>query len=76
MPSICDLKSAIYNFQFQKYVVRQPLPTTTIQRSICITPKEVLTLIREKEVKAIDLRFVDLPGTWQHFTIPPKHLEE
>lgn len=41
-----------------------------------MTPKEVLTLIREKEVKAIDLRFVDFPGTWQHFTIPPKHLEE
>ena len=41
-----------------------------------MTPKEVLTLIREKEVKAIDLRFIDLPGTWQHFTIPPHHLEE
>ncbi|HZZ81035.1 MAG TPA: type I glutamate--ammonia ligase [Gemmataceae bacterium] len=41
-----------------------------------MTPKEVLTLIREKEVKAIDLRFVDLPGTWQHFTIPISHLEE
>lgn len=41
-----------------------------------MTPKEVLTLIREKEVKAIDLRFVDFPGTWQHFTIPPSHLEE
>ena len=41
-----------------------------------MTPKEVLTLIREKDVKAIDLRFVDFPGTWQHFTIPPHHLEE
>ena len=41
-----------------------------------MTPKEVLTLIREKEVKAIDLRFADFPGTWQHFTIPPNHLEE
>jgi glutamine synthetase len=41
-----------------------------------MTPKEVLTLIRERDVKAIDLRFVDFPGTWQHFTIPPHHLEE
>src|SRR5260370_563366 len=41
-----------------------------------MTAKEVLTLIREKEVKAIDLRFADFPGTWQHFTIPPHHLEE
>ena len=41
-----------------------------------MTPKEVLTLIRQKEVKAVDLRFVDFPGTWQHFTIPIDQLEE
>jgi glutamine synthetase len=41
-----------------------------------MTPKEVLTLIRQKEVRAIDLRFVDFPGTWQHFTIPVDQLEE
>ena len=41
-----------------------------------MTPKEVLTLIRQKEVKAVDLRFVDFPGTWQHFTIPTEQLEE
>ena len=41
-----------------------------------MTPKEVLTLVREKEIKAIDLRFVDFPGTWQHFTIPANMLEE
>jgi glutamine synthetase len=41
-----------------------------------MTPKEVLAFIREKEVRAIDLRFVDLPGTWQHFTIPASMLEE
>src|SRR5438132_13792752 len=41
-----------------------------------MTPKEVLAFIREKQVRAIDLRFVDLPGTWQHFTIPANMLEE
>ena len=41
-----------------------------------MTPKEVLTLIREKEVKAIDLRFAYFPGTWQHFTIPADALDE
>ena len=35
-----------------------------------VTPKEVLALIREKEVRAVDLRFMDFPGVWQHFTIP------
>ena len=41
-----------------------------------LTPKAVLHLLREKDVKAIDLRFVDFPGTWQHFTIPADQLEE
>ena len=41
-----------------------------------MTPKEVLTLIRGKEVKAVDLRFVDFPGTWQHFTVPADQIEE
>ena len=35
-----------------------------------MTPREILALIREKEVKAVDLRFMDFPGLWQHFTIP------
>jgi glutamine synthetase len=41
-----------------------------------MTPKEVLALIREKEVRAIDLRFMDFPGLWQHFTIPAEALDE
>jgi glutamine synthetase len=41
-----------------------------------VTPKEVLALIREKDVKAIDLRFMDFPGLWQHFSIPADALGE
>ena len=41
-----------------------------------MTPKEVLALCREKDVKAVDLRFMDFPGLWQHFTIPVGHLDE
>src|SRR5438445_6285398 len=41
-----------------------------------MTPKEVLALIREKEVLAVDLRFMDFPGLWQHFTIPAEALDE
>jgi glutamine synthetase len=35
-----------------------------------------LALIREREVKAVDLRFMDFPGLWQHFTIPADALDE
>src|SRR3954454_5344651 len=45
-------------------------------RPPAVTPKEVLALIREKEVKAVDLRFMDFPGLWQHFTIPADTLTE
>jgi glutamine synthetase len=38
--------------------------------------KEVLTYCREKGVQAVDLRFVDLPGTWHHTTIPISELTE
>lgn len=39
-------------------------------------PKEVLALCREKDVKAVDLRFMDFPGLWQHFTVPVNKLDE
>jgi len=39
-------------------------------------PREVLAMCREKEVKAVDLRFADFLGAWQHFTIPVGKLEE
>jgi glutamine synthetase len=41
-----------------------------------MTPKEILAYIREKDIKAIDLRFMDFPGLWQHFTIPAETLTE
>jgi len=41
-----------------------------------VTPKEVLALCREKDVKAVDLRFMDFPGLWQHTTVPVTELTE
>ena len=31
--------------------------------------KEVANLIRERDIQVVDLRFCDLPGMWQHFTV-------
>ena len=41
-----------------------------------MTPREVLALCREREIKAVDLRFMDFPGTQKHFTIPLQALTE
>ncbi|MBN1303404.1 MAG: type I glutamate--ammonia ligase [Anaerolineales bacterium] len=38
------------------------------------TIKEVLEMA--KKVKMVDIRFIDLPGTWQHTTIPVERLDE
>ena len=29
-----------------------------------------------KDVKMVDVRFIDMPGTWQHFTVPARELSE
>lgn len=41
-----------------------------------MTPKEVLEFAKEKGVKMVDLKFMDLPGTCQHFGVPIEQLEE
>jgi len=33
------------------------------------TAQEVLQLIQEKDIQVIDLKFIDLPGIWQHLTL-------
>jgi glutamine synthetase len=35
---------------------------------------EVIAYARERGVKMVDLKFIDLPGMWQHFTVPLSEL--
>ena len=41
-----------------------------------MTPKQVLDMAKEKGAKVVDLRFMDFPGVWQHFTVPISELRE
>jgi glutamine synthetase len=41
-----------------------------------MTPKEVFEFAKENKAKVVDLRFLDFPGLWQHFTVPMSELEE
>lgn len=36
----------------------------------------VLEFAKRENVKFVDLKFTDLPGTWQHFTVPISELDE
>ena len=38
------------------------------------TPKDVVELIKKEEVSVVDLRFMDFPGLWQHFSVPSREL--
>jgi glutamine synthetase len=39
------------------------------------TPQQVIDLVREHRIEIVDLKFTDLPGLWQHFsiTLPEVH---
>src|SRR5438874_7001664 len=39
------------------------------------SPREVLDRAKAEGVEVVDVRFVDLPGTWQHFSLPLGELE-
>jgi glutamine synthetase len=38
--------------------------------------EEVVAFAREHRVALVDLKFTDLPGTWQHFAVAARELEE
>lgn len=41
-----------------------------------MTPKEVIKLAKEKDVKIVDFKLCDILGTWQHFAVPLSELKE
>src|SRR5438309_207752 len=40
------------------------------------SPREVIERAKAEGVEVVDVRFIDLPGTWQHFSLPIGELEE
>ncbi|MCH8921414.1 MAG: glutamine synthetase beta-grasp domain-containing protein, partial [Chloroflexi bacterium] len=38
--------------------------------------QQVTDLIKKNNIQIIDLKFNDLPGLWQHFSIPPTEITE
>jgi glutamine synthetase len=41
-----------------------------------MTPKQVMEFAEKNGAKMVDLRFMDFPGLWQHFSVPLHELEE
>jgi len=38
--------------------------------------EEFKNFVKENEVRFVDVRFCDVPGTWQHFTVPVEAFDE
>ncbi len=39
------------------------------------TPQDVIEFIKDQDIRMVDLRFIDMLGAWQHFTVPAHELE-
>jgi len=39
-------------------------------------PKDVVNLTKQNNIKMIDFKFIDLPGIWQHYSIPAHRMSE
>src|SRR5487761_478346 len=40
------------------------------------SPRDVISRAEHQGVKMVDFRFTDLPGSWQHFSVPVSELTE
>ena len=43
---------------------------------MALKPSDVVKLAKENNIKMIDFKFIDLPGIWQHYSIPAHRLTE
>src|SRR3989338_7188246 len=41
-----------------------------------MSPASVLALAKEYKAKMVDFKFIDMPGIWQHFSVPLAELTE
>jgi glutamine synthetase len=65
-----DTKDVVQVLPALKHVAPDKAPT------VFTSPKEVIEYAKAQKLQIVDLKFVDLPGTWQHFSIPITELEE
>lgn len=65
-----DTKEVLQTLPVLKPVAHDKAPTRFA------SPQEVIEYAKAQKLQIVDLKFVDLPGTWQHFSIPITELEE
>src|SRR4051794_20630420 len=64
------------NLQPEIHMATTARPTTPGRSTQSTEVGKLLDLIRQKGIQVVDVKFCDLPGTWQHFSIPASALDE
>lgn len=54
----------------------EPLTVQRFANQHEVEPKHVLAMAREQGVRMVDLKFTDVPGTWQHTSLSIQALDE
>ena len=47
-----------------------------LSKKVANSYQDVITMAKKKGCQFVDLKFIDLPGTWQHYTLPISELNE
>jgi glutamine synthetase len=54
----------------------RPSKKSRVSTAVSSGPDDVIRKAREAGIQVVDVRFTDLPGQWQHFSIPVRELKE
>ncbi len=50
--------------------------SSLLDREPQMSPRDAVAFVKDNDALVVDIRFTDLLGTWQHFTLPAKHFTE
>ncbi len=39
------------------------------------TPKDIMELMKKEDILSVDIKFMDFPGLWQHFSVPAHQVD-
>ena len=52
------------------------MPTTTATKPKAAATKSAVDAIKKHQAKIIDLKFIDVPGMWQHTSVPAEEMDD
>src|SRR5262245_13913438 len=54
----------------------RPVSAANLSGGVSMTPDDFFALAKKHEAEMVDLKFVDMLGSWQHCSFPLEHLDK